>query len=337
MEHCTLNDANRVVDSILTAINDYQFSWEEKSFKVGASIGLVPITETTGSVTTLLQDADAACYVAKDEGRNRAHVHHQNDGELAKRHGEMQWVSRINQALENDQFVLYAQVIEPLYEDGVEHHELLLRMIDEDGSTIPPGAFLPAAERYNLISHLDRWIVDHAFQALEEHPLFLERVHSISVNLSGASLADESFLEFIQDHFAKSGFPASKICFEITETAAISNLNRAMKFISTLNALGCRFALDDFGSGLSSFAYLKNLPVDYLKIDGMFVKDIIDDPIDHAMVKSINEIGQVMGMQTIAEFVENDEIKDMLKNIGVDYAQGFGIGKPMPFEQILEP
>ena len=335
MEHCSLDDAQRVAKSLQKTIQDFQFMWEERSFKVGVSMGLVAITETTHNFTELLKDADAACYMAKDKGRNRIHVYHTEDSELAQRHGEMQWVARLHHALEEDQFCLYAQTIMPLDGSADTHYELLVRMLDEKGETIPPGAFLPAAERYNLISKLDCWVVEEAFALLAENPAFFKQINFCSINLSGQSMAASDFLNFVIAQLDKSGIDGNKICFEITETAAISNLAIANKFISTLKGLGCRFALDDFGSGLSSFAYLKNLPVDYLKIDGMFVKDIVDDPIDRAMVKSINEIGHVMGMQTIAEFVENDVIKGMLKEIGVNYAQGYGIGKPQPLYELL--
>ena len=216
------------------------------------------------------------------------------------------------------------------------HYELLIRMRTDEGKIIPPGAFLPAAERYNLMLQLDRWVVGHTVKTLVDNPEFYNKITFVSVNLSGQSITDESFLEFVKTQLQDSGLNGNKICFEITETAAIANLTTAIRFISTLKKLGCLFALDDFGSGLSSFGYLKNLPVDYLKIDGMFVKDMADDPIDYAMVKSINEIGQVMGMQTIAEFVENDEIKEMLKVVGVNYAQGYGIGKPMDFDELVK-
>jgi len=335
MEHCSLDQAHRVASSIQKAIQEYQFVWEGYSFNIGVSMGLVPITEMTPNLTDVLKNADAACYVAKDMGRNRIHVYHTDDAELAQRHGEMQWVTRLNQAFEKDRFCLYAQPIVPLDSSSDKHYELLIRMVDEDGIIIPPGGFLPAAERYNLITQIDRWVIENAFRLLAENPNFLNQINFISINLSGQSLTEQSVLSFIITQLNETGIKAEKICFEITETAAISNLSTAIKFISTLKELGCRFALDDFGSGLSSFAYLKSLPVDYLKIDGMFVKDIVDDPIDHAMVKSINEIGQVMGMKTIAEFMENDEIKGMLQKIGVDYAQGYGIGKPQPFEDLL--
>jgi len=316
-------------------IQEYEFSWEGHVFKVGVSIGLVAINETTTNLTELLKEADAACYVAKDLGRNRIHVYHGEDKSLAQRHGEMQWVEQIHRALEQHRFCLYAQTIVPLGTSDDKHYELLVRMVDEIGKVIPPGAFLPAAERYNLIEKLDAWVIEKAFALLAAHPVFLKQVSFISINLSGQSLTRPDILDFIITQLDVFGIEAEKICFEITETAAIANLSTAIKFIATLRGLGCRFALDDFGSGLSSFAYLKNLPVDYLKIDGMFVKDIVDDPIDRAMVKSINEIGQVMGMQTIAEFVENDEIKGMLREIGVNYAQGYGIGKPQSFDEIL--
>ena len=336
MEHCSLKDANRVATSILSAIQNYQFIWEGHTFKLGVSIGLVPITQSTSNFDQLLKDADSACYMAKELGRNRIHVYRVDDVDLAKRSGEMQWVTHINEALEGDLFTLYAQAIVPLSNSDNTHFEFLVRMIDVNGSLFPPGAFLPAAERYNLISQVDRWVINNAFTLLAANPDFLADISFCSINLSGQTLSSPEILEFIISQLQESNINGSKICFEITETAAISNLSIAMEFISKLKDMGCRFALDDFGSGLSSFAYLKNLPVDYLKIDGIFVKDIAEDPIDHAMVKSINEIGQVMGMETIAEFVENDVIKGMLKEIGVNYAQGYGIGKPKPFDEILK-
>ena len=334
MEHCPLEHAHRVATTLQQAVQDFHFSWEGQSFRVGVSIGLVAITEAMPDLSELMKQADAACYMAKDMGRNRIHVYHPEDVGLAQRHGEMQWVTRIYKAMEEDRLRLYAQAIVPLDNRANTHYELLIRM-EEDGQIIPPGAFLPAAERYNLISKIDRWVVQKAFTLLIENPVFQKQVSFISINMSGQSLADESFLDFVITQLQDSKVKGEKICFEVTETAAIANLTTAINFISSLKKLGCRFALDDFGCGLSSFAYLKNLPVDYLKIDGIFVKDIVDDPIDHAMVKSINEIGQVMGMETIAEFVENDEIKNMLREIGVNYAQGYGIGKPMPFDELL--
>jgi EAL domain-containing protein (putative c-di-GMP-specific phosphodiesterase class I) len=287
-------------------------------------------------LTELFKEVDAACYMAKESGGNRIHIYSPHNEEIAMHMGEMQWVAHIQRALEEDSFSLYAQAIEPMNGNTHSHYELLIRMLDDNGSIIPPGTFLRAAERYKLITPIDQWVVKNALSLLTAHPAFLKKIQFISINLSGPSLADESFLQFVTNQIKHSNIDGTKICFEITETAAISNLFRAKKFISVLREFGCRFALDDFGSGLSSFGYLKNLSIDYLKIDGMFVKSIVDDPIDRAMVKSINEIGQVMGMKTIAEFVENDAIRDILKELGVNYAQGYGVAKPMPFDDLLK-
>lgn len=336
MQHCSLEDAHRVAMSLQKAIQDYQFIWEGQHYKVGVSIGLVSMTKATPDLTQLLKEADAACYIAKDQGRNRIHIYNAEDSESLRRHGEIQWVARVDQAIEENRFCLYAQSIVSLNGEPGDHYELLIRMLGKEGKIISPATFLPAAERYNLISKIDHWVIDHAITSLANNPVFLKQIHFCSINLSGASLTNPEILSFIIDKLDETGVNGGKLCFEITETAAISNIVRAMTFISTLKGMGCRFALDDFGSGLSSFAYLKNLPVDYLKIDGMFVKDILDDPIDRAMVKSINEIGQIMGMQTIAEFVEQDEIKGMLRGIGVNYAQGYAISKPMPFSELLK-
>lgn len=335
LEHCSLDKAHQIASKLQQVVQAYQFTWQGQSFRVGISIGLVAITDAIPNLTELLKQADAACYMAKDLGRNRIHVYYPEDTELVQRHGEMQWVARINAALEDNRFHLYAQPIVPLGGSNEKHYELLLRMLSEDDKIVPPGAFLPAAERYNLIEKLDAWVIKNAFRLLAANPGFVEQIHFISINLSGQSLTNDDFLTSIVRQLKDSHIEARKICFEVTETVAISNLTEAICFISTLRDIGCRFALDDFGSGLSSFGYLKNLPVDYLKIDGMFVKDIVEDPIDHAMVKSINDIGQVMGMKTIAEFVENNKIMEMLKQIGVDYGQGYGIGKPQPFSELL--
>lgn len=335
MERCTLEQAHRVAESLLECIRQYQFCWEGQVFHVGVSIGLVAITEHTRSLSELLKQADAACYMAKDLGRNRIHEYHSEDTGLVQRQGEMLWVNRITQALEENRFRLYAQPIVPLGESSALHFELLVRMLDADGTVIPPGSFLPAAERYDLIEEVDNWVLHNAFELLSSSAEFLEQIDFVSINLSGASLTSGKFLEAIFVNLKQSGISPAKVCFEVTETVAISNLNAAVTFITLLKDVGFRFALDDFGSGLSSFGYLKNLPVDFLKIDGMFVKDMVDDPIDFAMVKSINEIGHVMGMQTIAEFVEDDAIKIVLTHLGVDFAQGYGVGKPQPFDELI--
>jgi diguanylate cyclase (GGDEF)-like protein len=331
LEHCPAEQASRIADELLETIQDFRFVWEGKSFTLGVSIGLVPITEHSGSLSKILSTADAACYAAKDAGRNRIHVYRDDDSTLVRRHGEMQWVSRITEAIQEGRFHLYYQLIVPVSgeEEGV-HFEFLLRMEDEDNNIIAPRAFLHAAERYNLMLGLDRWVTKTALQWLQSHPEQVDHLKLCTINLSGHSLGDADFMQFIIKELKQSGIPPEKICFEVTETAAISNLMKAIRFMSILRDLGCRFSLDDFGSGMSSFAYLKNLPVDYLKIDGIFVKDIADDPIDYAMVKAINEMGHVMGKETVAEFVEKEAILWKLREIGVDYAQGYAIAKPRP-------
>ncbi|MDD1636377.1 MAG: EAL domain-containing protein, partial [Methylococcaceae bacterium] len=326
MYNCTLDEAFRACEKIRDMIKDFQFAWEDKSFTIGVSIGVSSINNTSGNAVDLLKEADAACYAAKDKGRNRVHVFSPDDEELALRHGEMQWVSKIKQGLEQSRFCLYGQPIVPL-SGNIEklHFETLVRYRDSKGHIVPPGAFLPAAERYNLASALDRAVISLLFEWIAKKPNFLDNLSICSINLSGISLSDESLLAFISEQFSEWAIPTHKICFEITETAAIANLSNATKFINHLRERGCAFSLDDFGSGLSSFAYLKSLPVDFLKIDGLFVKDIVDDKVDLAMVRAINEVGHIMGKKTIAEFVENERIFNLLNELGVDYAQGYGI------------
>ncbi len=337
LERCSVREAKRVTTAVQKAIDRFRFQWEDKSFGVGVSIGVVPINESSESMESVLSMADAACYAAKDSGFNRTHIYKPDDVDLAKRRGEMQWVTVINRALEEGWFIPYFQSFVPLSsgEDQNEGYELLLRMREADGRIVVPGAFLPAAERYNLATKVDRWVVGTAFEWFSRHPDKLEHAFMCSINLSGNSLGDSEFLQYVIRQLENKNLPPEKICFEVTETAAISNLTNATNFIKALKKRGCRFALDDFGSGLSSFAYLKNLPVDFLKIDGMFVKDIVDDPVHLAMVKSINEMGHVMGKKTIAEFVENDGILGKLKEIGVDYAQGYGISLPRPLDELI--
>jgi len=299
------------------------------------SIGLVNIGTGLFTLTEVLSVADAACYMAKEKGRNRVHVFHREDSELSNRQGEMEWVARINEALEQGRLCLYAQEIiptDPRAKVG-SHFELLIRMLDERGKLIPPMAFIPAAERYNLMPLIDRWVIRTAFSTLASmrDQVRGSPIDMCSINLSAASLGDERSLEYIREQFVHFGIAHSAICFEITEHAAIANLSKAAHFIQELKALGCRFSLDDFGRGMSSFGYLKHLPVDFLKIDGGFVKDMLDDPIDRAMVEMINHIGHVMGKSTIAEFVENRDILRALRDIGVDLAQGYGIARPRPF------
>jgi diguanylate cyclase (GGDEF)-like protein/PAS domain S-box-containing protein len=337
LEGCPLNKAREIADVLRQTVKEFRFVWEDNTFEIGVSIGMVPITENSGTLSEVLSAADAACYVAKDLGRNRVHVYQPDDKEMARRHGEMQWVSRITRAFEEERFALYYQTILPLVGDDGESPwgELLLRMTDESGNIVPPMAFIPAAERYNLMPTLDRWVIRSGFRTLGPSGSAASRTMGrININISGQSLSDEHFLDFVIEQLEQHGIEPSLICFEITETAAIANRAKALNFISELRRRGCKFALDDFGSGLSSFAYLKNLPVDYLKIDGHFVRGIVDDPISDAMVESVNHIGHVMGIKTIAEFVEDDKVLQRLRERGVDYAQGYWISEPSPITEI---
>jgi len=341
LEKSTVRKAKNVAEKLRQAVRNFRFVWQDKTFELGVSIGLTNITAESEDSASLLSAADVACYTAKEMGRNRIHVYTDGDVDLAKRQGEMQWVSRIKQALDENRLCLYGQVIVPVVAapNDATHFEILVRMLDEQGELIPPGAFLPAAERYNLMPAIDRWVISHAFAAYSS--LGCTQSSSgegcqLSINLSGTSLNDDDFLKFIHAQFKEHNVPPQNISFEITETAAVANLAKAVHFMNDLKATGCRFSLDDFGSGISSFAYLKNLPVDYLKIDGNFVKDMVNDPIDWAMVESITKIGHVMGLKIIAEYVETKEIMNELQKIGVDYGQGYDIGKPKPLLGLCE-
>jgi diguanylate cyclase (GGDEF)-like protein/PAS domain S-box-containing protein len=337
LEHCSVQQAENHAQNLLTAISNFQFHWDNKSFRIGVSIGIVAITSNTEHMSALLSRADVACYSAKHAGRNCIHVYQESDEDLALGHKELQWISRINQALNENLFILYAQ---PIYlsDNSVnksDHYEILLRLQDSNGDIIPPGAFLPAVERFNLTLQLDQWVINAVFDWIKKTALQNVEVPSLSINLSGQNLDNKQLLTFIKRQLENCSHQlTNKICFEITETAAINNLTDAKDFILELRKHGIKFSLDDFGSGLSSFDYLKNLPVDFLKIDGQFVKNIENDPIDLALVKSINEIGHIMGKKTIAEFVENEQVLKILADINVDYVQGYHLGKPQPLDMV---
>ena len=336
LESCSLDEAMRSADSLVTAIDEFKFSWEDRSFKLTVSVGVVPITSDNEDVGTVLNAADAACQAAKEAGRNRVHSFEANDIELMRRRREIQWAARINSALEDNRFELFRQTILPLQQsENGEHYELLLRMRDESGALVAPDLFISAAERYGIMPNVDRWVVENALRWLVSEADERERLAVCSINLSGQSLADDKFLPFVVEQFHRSGLDARQICFEITETSAIASYAQASRFINALKELGCMFALDDFGTGLSSFGYLKHFPVDYLKIDGSFVKEILHDPIDREMVRSINEIGHLTNKKTIAEFAENEEIITMLKGMGVDYAQGYGVSEPKQIQRAV--
>jgi len=328
MFDCPIRKAEKVANSLRAAIRDFTFSWDKKTFDVGVSIGLVPIGKDSGSVQDVLQRSDSACYIAKDLGRNRVHLYTPDDIEISKRHGELQWITRIKNALEHDHFLLALQAIRPISDskDRV-HYEVLLRMDEGNGNIIPPMSFIPAAERYDMMPLLDKWVISTTFRLMREE-LSNNSRHVYNINLSGQTLCEAEILEFIRAQIDHYGIDASDLCFEITETAVIANLSLAIDFIGRMKKIGCMFALDDFGSGLSSFAYLKKLPVDFIKIDGEFVRDITDDPMDRAIVSAINDIGHEIGLTTVAEYVESEEILKLLQQLGIDYAQGFAVDKP---------
>jgi diguanylate cyclase (GGDEF)-like protein/PAS domain S-box-containing protein len=333
MPRCTLAEAERQARVFHRSLQTFRFTWREKTFKIGASIGLVPITAEFRTVAHLLSAADHACYVAKEKGRNRIQIYREDDAAFVRRQGEMNWVIRIQETLEQDRFCLFSQSIQPLSPTATRgiYFEVLLRMMEEDGRIHLPSDFIRAAERYGLMRSIDRWVIRECIRTLKAQPgAFLDLLATCSINLSAVSLGDESFLDFLEEEITVSGVPPQKLCFEITETAAIENLAQAEKLLSRLSARGVRFALDDFGTGMSSYSYLRDLPVSYLKIDGKFIKDLVTDPLDRAMVESINQVGHVMGIQTVAEAVSSNAVVEKLRVLGVDYAQGNWISPPRP-------
>ncbi|MFN0317372.1 MAG: EAL domain-containing protein [Burkholderiales bacterium] len=335
LEHCSLEQAEHIAEQLRRAVYEFQFRWQERRFNVGVSIGLVPLTEASGAFQEIMSAADSACYVAKEQGRNRIHVFRADDRALAQRYGQMRWIPRIQRALEENRFRLDLQPIVSLSnpQSRAEHAEVLLRMLDENGEVVTPGAFIPAAERFDQMLALDKWVIEHTLDAIRGVPLE-RRLKTISVNISAQSLCDRQFLQFVAGA-ARKGDCASTLCFEITETAAITNHQHAMEFVSELRSMGCRFALDDFGSGLSSFSYLKSLRVDYLKIDGRFISGMLGDAVDSAVVKAIHQIAHVMNIKTIAEYVEDERTMMQLKKMGVDFAQGWYFGRPYPMDVLL--
>lgn len=329
LESCTLDEAMRTAEQLREALRDMRFVYDERTFRISTSVGVVPITADNEDVAAVISDADNACATAKEHGRNRVHSFAENDIELMRRRREMQWATRINQAIEENRFELFRMPIMALQqEERGRHYEMLLRMRDEAGRVVSPDSFMAAADRYGLTSNIDRWVVENVFRWLVSDHDERDALGVVAINLSGQSLADTKFLPFVIEQLERSGLDARRVCFEITETSAIASFSQANRFIQALKQLGCQFSLDDFGTGMSSFGYLKTFPVDYLKIDGSFVRGILSDPIDREMVRSINEIGHLTGKKVIAEYAENAEIINALRDMGVDYAQGYGVAQP---------
>lgn len=324
---CDIHIAEKISNSIRKEVKQTQFVWESKLFTVGASIGLVFIDHHTESITDVLSAADSACYIAKENGRDSVHIYTPDDKAVAEHIGLMQWPTRIRSALQDQNFVLYKQLITPTNQSGsMPITEFLIRLRSDDGDLVPPMAFIPAAERYNLMHEIDCWVIKHAIMEIESlnNPNML-----YSINLSGQSFSKSNLYEYIAKNITQTGVNPNQLCFEITETAAITNQESALSLITQLKKLGCSFALDDFGTGLSSFSYLKSLPVDILKIDGVFIRNMVTDKIDQSLVKTINQIGHELNLKTIAEWVENEESKSLLIDIGVDYLQGYYIEEPV--------
>lgn len=340
---CPQSLAMTVAESIRRHISELRFSWENRAFVVNVSIGVLSLTESLLSVDDALSAADQACYLAKDNGRNRVQFYRPDDQEMRARRGEMQWVERLNTALETGRFSLYAQEIRPITKPAklragneAPRFELLLRLVENDGTLVAPMAFIPAAERYGLMPRIDRWVISNACSTLAELRSRHGMIPTCMINLSGASVNDAGLADFVRSQLEQFGLPKYSIGFEVTETTAIANLATAAQLINRLKEIGCPIALDDFGSGMSSFGYLRSLPVDYLKIDGDFVKDMTTDSVDYAVVEAIHHIGRVMGIQTVAESVESDEILTALVVVGVDFAQGFHLAVPVPMLDMMQ-
>lgn len=337
LKHCSQDGALKTAHKITEIISETIFNWDDCDYKLGVCIGINPLNKNSQDASDAIRKADLACYTAKDHGENQVYVYEEEDSELIRRQEETFWATRITEAIENDRLKLYAQPIVALKNrDPMKQHlEILVRLLDENNQIIPPSAFIPAAERYNLMHLVDRKIILETFSFIHKYSDLDEKITNYSINLSGNTIDDKNIIRYIKEMAEKFEIDTKYICFEITETAAIKNLQKAKLLIKELKRFGFKFALDDFGSGLSSFQYLKNLPVDFLKIDGSFVSDMVNNNIDHAMVAAINKVGHIMGIETIAEYVENDQIIKKLQELNVDYAQGYGIEQPKPLKEAL--
>ncbi|EAZ99955.1 ammonium transporter [Marinobacter sp. ELB17] len=336
LSHCPLNQGQEIAEQLREAVCGFHFSWDGQVFAVGVSIGIVHLTQPCGDLGIMLSKADTACYLAKNLGRNRVHLHLPDSSEVKLQTDQVQWVNRIRQALNEDHFRLFCQPIMALDQADADptHYEILLRLKDARGHMVPPGAFLPSAERFNLMPQIDLWVIRNTLAWMGGQLRGSHLDLHCAINLSGASIGHPECLQTIREQLTKHRVPAHRVCFEITETTAMADLKKAQDFIGELRTLGCKFALDDFGSGLSSFGYLRHLSVDYLKIDGIFIRELAQSPIDRAIVDSINTIGHIMGLKTVAEFVEDGATHEILHQLGVDYAQGYHLGRPQPLESL---
>lgn len=335
LETCPISRALKMAQTILESVQNFRFLWQGRVFKIGVSIGVVSITASSPNAAEIMRKADMACYAAKDRGRNCIHLYTDTDAELARRHREMEWVERIGHALDEDGFSLVYQTMATLKDkerDTRVHREFLLRLKDAGNSDIAPTAFLPAAERYNLMPSIDQWVIKNAFAFLarQRREGKSDNHSKTFINLSGASIGESGIFNYIRKQFDLTGVAPSSVCFEITETAAVADFKRAIAFIHDIRGLGCGFALDDFGSGMCSFSYLKFLPVDFIKIDGAFVGNIFKNPVDRAIVDAVTRIAHVAGVRTVAEWVEDEATLRAVESLGVDFAQGFGIAEPAP-------
>ncbi len=335
LENCPLEKAVQIANNLLSAVERFQFTWGDSSFTPTVSIGMVPINRNTSGPEKVMTAADSACFIAKQAGHNQLQIAHLGDPDLQEQHSQMQWASRLTRALEEDHFTLYFQPINACNGKSKrdKHIEILLRMVDDNGLEVTPAVFLPAGEKHQLAADIDRWVIRNALVWLSQENASSHWPIRIAINLSGQSINDPSMLKYIIDQKNELGVNPEQVCFEITESAAFTNIATATSFMLTLRGCGFKFSLDDFGGTLSSFVYLKKLPVDYIKIDGTFTRDILTDPIDRAMVKSINIMGHLLGKQTIAEGIETTDVVDELKRIGVDYIAGYAYSQPKPLEE----
>jgi len=338
LKACIPSEGLRLMDQIRDSVAGQSFTWGELDYQITVSIGFVLVYKNSANTSRVYAAADAACRVARDKGGNHLQLYRPDDKNIQKQRGHIRWAGRVRQAFKNNNFRLFAQPIQALNHTDKNkpyfHYEILIRLHNEKGESVSPQEFIPAAEYYSMMPELDKWVIREVLSALRHIPV-IKPSPLFSINLSGQSLDEEGFLKYVLDQIKQANIDPQMLCFEITETVAISNFQLAMEFVNTLKQLGCRFSLDDFGTGMSSFDYLKTLPVDYLKIDGSFIKDILSDDIQHTMVQSINQVGHLMGVETIAEYVENDEMIHALRQIGLDYGQGYGISKPMPLDDAI--